>query len=99
MVWQSAKSTKGNIFIIFAKLVLQRSKFDSTNQAVYKLHWLPIKARIIFKLLTFMYKCSNNESPTYITELLTKHIPNRQGLLSYGSNMASRSVQSEKDFQ
>ena len=39
-----------------AKLVLQRSKFDSSKQALYELHWLPIKARIIFKLLTFMYK-------------------------------------------
>jgi len=75
-----------------AKLVLQRSKFDSSKQALYELHWLPIKARIVFKLLTFMYKCSNDEAPAYLTELLTKHSPNRQGLRSCGSNMASYDV-------
>jgi len=53
-----------------AKLVLQRSKFDSSKQALYELHWLPIKARIVF----------------------TKHSPNRQGLRSCGSNMASYDV-------
>ncbi|KAH3698193.1 hypothetical protein DPMN_085712 [Dreissena polymorpha] len=39
-----------------------------------------------------MYKCSNDESPAYLTELLTKHIPNRQGLQSWGSNMAPYDV-------
>ncbi|KAH3727166.1 hypothetical protein DPMN_053093 [Dreissena polymorpha] len=75
-----------------AILVLQRSKFDSSKQALYELHWLPIKARILFKLLTFMYKFSNDEAPTYLTELRTKHIPNRQGLRSCGSNMTPYDV-------
>jgi hypothetical protein len=37
-----------------AKLVLNRKKFDSSKQALNELHWLPIKARIEFKIMSFM---------------------------------------------
>ena len=35
-----------------AKLVLNRSRYDSSKQALYDLH-LPIKARINFKILIY----------------------------------------------
>ena len=38
------------------KLVLNKSKYDSATQALKELHWLPIKFRIIHKLLTLVYK-------------------------------------------
>lgn len=52
-----------------AKLVLKRRKFDSSKQALYDLHWLPIKARINQKILTFMYQCSVGSAPLYLAEL------------------------------
>ena len=30
------------------------------------LHWLPLKQRIIFKLLLFVYKILNNQAPKYL---------------------------------
>ena len=60
-----------------AKLVLNRKKFDSSKQALYDLHWLPVKARITFKLLTFMYNCSVGHAPVYLTELLSPQVPKR----------------------
>ena len=30
-----------------AKLVLKRSKYDSTSQAMKQLHWLPIECHIV----------------------------------------------------
>ena len=60
-----------------AKLVLHRKKFDSSKQALYALHWLPIKARITFKLLTFIYNCSVGNAPTYLIELLSEQVPKR----------------------
>ena len=57
-----------------AKLVLHRKKFDSSKRALYDLHWLPIKARITFKLLTFMYNCSVVNAPTYLTERLSEQV-------------------------
>ena len=51
-----------------AKLVLSRGKYDSAKQALFDLHWLPIKARINFKILTTM--------------LLSESVNPRQGLRS-----------------
>ena len=59
-----------------AKLVLQRKKFDSSRQALFDLHWLPIKSRIEYKILTFVYNCSIGHAPKYLSELLTKQVPN-----------------------
>lgn len=44
-----------------AKLVLKLSKYDSSKQALLQLHWLPIKARIEFKILTVMFNCSKGK--------------------------------------
>ena len=41
-----------------AKLVLGRRKYDSSTRALHDLHWLPVRARIDFNMLTFMYNCS-----------------------------------------
>ena len=65
-----------------AKLVLSRGKFESSKQALYDLHWLPIKARITFKLLTVMYNCTVGNAPEYLTELLSKQYVRREGLRS-----------------
>jgi len=54
-----------------AKLVLNRRKSDSSKQALYDLHWLPIKARIQFKILVNMNNCRVGNAPTYLTDLLT----------------------------
>jgi hypothetical protein len=54
-----------------AKLVLNRNMQDSSKQALYELHWLPIKARINFKILTYMYNCSVGNAPQYLIELLS----------------------------
>ena len=65
-----------------AKLVLNRRKYDSSREALYDLHWLPVKARINFKLLSFMYNCSVGDAPLYLTELLSKRVPGTLGLRS-----------------
>jgi hypothetical protein len=61
-----------------AKLVLRLRKYDSSKQALFQLHWLPIKARIDFKILTVMFNCSKNQAPDYLSELLSKQVPRRR---------------------
>ena len=61
-----------------AKLVLKLRKYDSSKQALYQLHWLPIRARIEFKILTVMYNCSKGHAPAYLTELLIEKVPRRR---------------------
>ena len=60
-----------------AKLVLNRSRYDSSKQALHDLHWLPLKARINFKILTYMFNCSVGNAPQYLTELLTVKVSKR----------------------
>ena len=62
---------------MWAKLVLNRSKYDSSKQALYDLHWLPIKARIDFKILTYMYNCTVGNAPLYLKELLNNQVSKR----------------------
>ena len=60
-----------------AKLVLNSSRYDSSKQSLYDLHWLHIKARINFKILTYMYNCSVGNAPQYLSELLTYKVSKR----------------------
>ena len=47
-----------------------------------QLHWLPIKWRIIFKILILTHKCLNGDTPQYLKDLIVQLQPNREGLRS-----------------
>ena len=87
-----------------AKLVLGFQKYDSSRQALYELHWLPIKSRITFKILTYMYNCSMGCAPAYLKELLSEQVSTRalrsssgnQGLYSVPFN--KRKIFSDRSF-
>lgn len=53
-----------------AKLVLNRSKFESSTEALKQLHWLPIRARIEFKILTVMFQVVHGNAPAYLKDLV-----------------------------
>jgi len=55
-----------------AKVTLGRKKYDSSTQALFDLHWLPIEQRIDYKVLSYVYKSVNDQAPKYLQELLTK---------------------------
>jgi hypothetical protein len=42
-----------------------------------KLHWLPIKQRILFKIATLTFATLQNQLPSYLSNLLTRHTPSR----------------------
>ena len=44
----------------------------------HKLHWLPVKQWIDFRILTYVYKCLHNCAPLYLSELLQPAISQRQ---------------------
>ena len=69
---------------IAAKLMLGTAKHDSCTQCIWTLQWMPVKFRIIFKILTVVYKCLNSTVPQYFIDLLTEYIPGRDGLWSGG---------------
>ena len=38
---------------------------------LYELHWLPVEARIQFKILLTVYKCIHNLAPVYLSDLFS----------------------------
>ena len=47
---------------IAAKLVLNLGKSDSPIPAMFRLHWLPKRFRLDYKIALLMYKCYKGEA-------------------------------------
>ena len=60
-----------------ARLVFQVSRDHPSQPLLNSLHWLPLKQRIIFKLLLFVYKILNNQAPKYLDTCLNLYTPTR----------------------
>ena len=58
-----------------ARLVAGSKKQEHITPVLQILHWLPIRARIDFKILLITYKALNNQAPNYISDILTKYKP------------------------
>ena len=52
-----------------AKLILGKSKYDSSSEAIKELHWLPITKRIQFKVLCLVHKSLLGEAPDYLATM------------------------------
>ena len=60
---------------IAARVVSRCSKYDHITPILKSLHWLPVKMRILFKILLLAYNCVNGLAPEYMCDLL---IPYKQ---------------------
>ena len=61
-----------------ARLVMCRSKRDSGTALLRSLHWLPVKARIEYKVALLCHQCIfNNKFPSYLKALITPYVPQR----------------------
>eukprot|EP00918_Siedleckia_nematoides_P041116 GHVU01089258.1.p1 GENE.GHVU01089258.1~~GHVU01089258.1.p1 ORF type:complete len:169 (-),score=6.05 GHVU01089258.1:392-898(-) len=62
-----------------AKLVLRRSKYDSSTENLKLLHWLPVRHRVNFKVCCLVHKCTYSaDCPGYIKELVSLRTTTRQ---------------------
>ena len=60
------------------KCYLEYTRFRKVNtlriqnfHILKTLHWLPVRQRIVFKILLIVFKALNGQAPSYILELLT----------------------------
>ena len=60
-----------------ARLVSRSNKHESVSPILQSLHWLPVRSRIMFKILLFAYECFHDLAPSYLSELLTTYKPER----------------------
>ena len=60
-----------------ARIITKEKKSAHITPTLKDLHWLPIKFRIMFKILLTVYKCIHGEGPTYLASLLEEYHPPR----------------------
>ena len=65
-----------------ARMVLNKHHSHSATECLKQLHWLPIKSRIEYKVLTIVFKCKHGMAPKYLQDLLHPREHQRQGLKS-----------------
>ena len=66
-----------------ACLVLRKSKWDSATACLAKLHWLPIRQCITFKICVLTYKLLREQGPKYLQVMFQyKHSTNNRTLRS-----------------
>ena len=54
-----------------ARLVTRTRMIEHITPVRQALHWLPIQARVHFKLLLFVHKILHNQAPTYLSDLIS----------------------------
>ena len=61
-----------------ARLVKKSKKYDHITPVLKYLHWLPVKLRIIFKVLSIVHSAMHSDAcPSYTQELVTRYAPSR----------------------
>ena len=60
-----------------ARLVTLTPECDHINPILRELHWLPVKERVKFKVLTYIYKAREGITPSYLSDLLSSYAPVR----------------------
>lgn len=60
-----------------ARLLTGVRKRDHITPVLQSLHWLPVKFRIDFKILLFVYKVLSGLAPQYISDLIVPYSPSR----------------------
>ena len=68
-----------------ARLITRKGEDDSKT-VLKELHWLPIEARIDFKIACYVYKCLHGLTPLYLSELIEECKSSRT-LRSSNSNL------------
>ena len=53
-----------------ARVVSLTRKYDHITPVLESLHWLPVKFRIVFKVLLLVYKALNGMAPSYLSDML-----------------------------
>ena len=60
-----------------AKVVFHKSKHEHVTPLLKKLHWLPVKERILFKIATFVFRFFDGTLPPYLSSCLSVYTPSR----------------------
>ena len=57
------------------RFIFGRGKRSHVTKLLMKVHFLPVRYRILFKIALLVYKCINNNAPLYLKELILLREP------------------------
>ena len=60
-----------------ARVILKKSIREHVKPLLRELHWLPITARIDYKICVLIFKCLNGLAPAYLSNLISIYKPAR----------------------
>ena len=60
-----------------AKVFFHKSKHERVTPLFKKLHWIPVKERILFKIATFAFRFFDGTLPPYLSSCLSVYTPSR----------------------
>ena len=60
-----------------ARIIDRIPRYDHITPHLISLHWLPVKSRIVYKVLLYAFKILHDLAPAYLTPLLTVYKPRR----------------------
>ena len=60
-----------------ARLVLRIPRHQHITPALQKLHWLPVRQRISYKIMLLTYKALHGTAPEFISDLIQEYVPGR----------------------
>ena len=81
-----------------ARMVLNKCQSYSAIECLKQLHWLPIKSRIEYKVLTTVFKCKHSMAPKYLQDLLEAKEHCGQGLKSNSKQLLKVPTTTRKTF-
>ena len=60
-----------------ARVICRKKKFDHVTPLLIKLHWLPVRQRIDYKLLLLCFKAQHGMAPCYLKDAIVPYKPGR----------------------
>ena len=78
-----------------ARLVTLSRKYGHATPILHELHWIPVKYRIMYKILLLVYKCLHDSAPIYLQELIKTYKPTRNLRSSTRSRLTCSSTSTQ----
>ena len=81
-----------------ARIVLRKPMHASATSMLKTLHWLPVKARIQYKIACLCFQClCHNTMPSYLSDILHPYLPPRT-LRSLDTSLLTKSSLLSRDL-
>ena len=61
-----------------ARIIFFASRRTHVTPLLMALHWLPVKARVTFKIAALTFRCLQNSAPRYLQSIIERYVPGRQ---------------------